>query len=104
MFVDNEVGGACATGWGELVLKTLGSFLIVELMRQGASPQEACEEAVSRIIRKYPQELKADFGVGYLAIDKEGNLGAYSVGPNFTVARFQLGKNEKLPADSWRKD
>ena len=52
MYVDNDVGGACATGVGELVMKTLGSFLIVELMRQGMNPQEACEEAVMRIIAK----------------------------------------------------
>ena len=52
MYVDNEVGGACATGVGELVMKTLGSFLIVELMRQGMNPQEACEEAVMRIVAK----------------------------------------------------
>ena len=44
LFIDNEVGGATATGLGEEVLKTVGSFLIVELMRQGKSPQEACEE------------------------------------------------------------
>ena len=54
MFVDNEVGGCCATGMGEAVMKTLGSFLVVELMRQGASPQEACEQAILRIIEKTP--------------------------------------------------
>ena len=49
LFVDNAVGGAVATGLGEEVVKTVGSFLIVELMRQGMNPQEACEEAISRI-------------------------------------------------------
>lgn len=52
LFVDNEVGGATATGVGEEVVRTVGSFLIVELMRQGKSPQEACEEGVKRIIAK----------------------------------------------------
>jgi len=52
MYADNEVGGAAATGMGELVLKTLGSFLIVELMRQGMTPQQACEEAIGRIVHK----------------------------------------------------
>ena len=54
VFCDDEIGGACATGLGEFVMKTLGSFLIVELMRQGRSPQKACEEAVGRIVKKYP--------------------------------------------------
>ena len=102
LFVDNEIGGACATGWGELVMKTLGSFLIVELMRQGATPQEACEEAVDRIVKKYPEELREDFGVGYLAMDKEGRHGAYSVGPDFSFVRYQRSENEVFQANSLR--
>ena len=50
LFVDNRVGGAVATGMGEEVVKTVGSFLIVELMRQGRTPQQACDEAISRIL------------------------------------------------------
>lgn len=93
MYVDNEVGGACATGWGELVMKTLGSFLIVELMRQGMTPQEACEEGIRRIVKRYPNELKGDFGVGYLAINKKGEHGAYSVSKGFTYAIYQQDQN-----------
>ncbi len=103
MYIDNEVGGACATGWGELVLRTLGSFLIVELMRQGMTPQEACEEGVNRILAKYSHELKNDFGVGYIAIDKQGQHGAYSIGPGFTYALHQNGENKVLTGDSHRK-
>lgn len=51
LFVDNEIGGACATGLGELVMRTCGSFLVVELMRQGRTPQQACEEAALRIVK-----------------------------------------------------
>jgi isoaspartyl peptidase/L-asparaginase-like protein (Ntn-hydrolase superfamily) len=54
LFVDGEVGGAVATGSGELVMKTLGSFLVVEMMRSGKSPAKACEEAVKRIAKKSP--------------------------------------------------
>jgi N4-(beta-N-acetylglucosaminyl)-L-asparaginase len=61
LFVDNTVGAAVATGLGEEVIKTVGSFLIVELMRQGKSPQKACEEAIQRIIEK--QRGKPDFQV-----------------------------------------
>ena len=90
MFVDNEVGGCCATGMGEAVMKTLGSFLIVELIRQGASPQEACEEAIARIVKK--QNYK-DMQIGYLAINKKGEHGAYAVHPWFNYALFQENKN-----------
>lgn len=81
MFVDNEVGGAAATGLGEAVLKSLGSFLIVELMRQGRTPQEACEEAVMRIVKKQPDYKTLQ--VGYFAVDKQGNYGGYSIQPGF---------------------
>ena len=84
MFVDNEIGGAVATGLGEAVLKTLGSFLVVELMRQGYSPQEACEEAVNRIVAK--QSNHKEFQVGYLAMNKAGEYGGYSIQPGFTAA------------------
>jgi isoaspartyl peptidase/L-asparaginase-like protein (Ntn-hydrolase superfamily) len=98
MYVDNEVGGAVATGVGELVMKTLGTFLIVELMRQGRNPQEACEEAVKRITAK--QEYK-DMQVGYLAIDKEGNYGAYAIHPGFNYALHLNGENKMHDAESY---
>lgn len=98
LFVDNEVGGACATGLGEAVLKTLGSFLIVELMRNGMSAQEACEEAIMRIVRK--QDYK-NFQIGYLAIDKNGNPGAYAIHPGFNYAYAYAGKNELIDAPSY---
>ena len=98
MYVDNEVGGACATGVGEMVMKTLGSFLIVELMRQGKNPQEACEEAVKRIVAK--QEYK-DMQVGYLAIDKVGNYGAYAIHPGFNFALHLDGENKIHDAQSF---
>ena len=98
MYVDNEVGGACATGVGELVMKTLGSFLIVELMRQGMNPQEACEEAVMRIVSK--EEYKS-MQVGYLAIDKNGNYGAYAIHPGFNYALHLNGEHGMHDAESF---
>ena len=87
MFGDNEVGGAAATGQGELVMKTLGSFLVVELMRNGMSPMEACKEAVLRIVKKIPDYEKSQ--IGYIAINKAGEVGAYCLHPDlithFTV-------------------
>jgi N4-(beta-N-acetylglucosaminyl)-L-asparaginase len=78
LFIDNEVGGATATGMGEEVLKTVGSFLIVELMRQGKTPQEACEEAVRRVVKKSGNRYK-DFQVGFIALNKKGETGAYCI-------------------------
>lgn len=96
LFIDNEVGGATATGLGEEVLKTVGSFLIVELMRQGKTPQEACEEAIQRIIKKNP-DFK-DFQVGYIALNKNGETGFYSIHEGFSVTKYQNGVNENIPS------
>ena len=71
LFIDNNIGGAVATGLGEEVVKTVGSFLVVELMRQGKSPQEACEAAVKRIVSSNTQKNK--FQVAYIAMNKDGD-------------------------------
>jgi len=86
MYVDNEIGGACATGVGELVIKIVGSFMIVELMRQGNSPQVACQKAIERIVNKYPDVRNNDTQVGFLALNKQGEVGGYSVRPGYSVA------------------
>ena len=100
MFVDNEVGGAVATGVGEAVLKTLGSFLVVELMRQGRTPQEACEEAVNRIAKN--QHYK-DIQVGYCAINKAGMHGGYSIQSGFSYVLNQKEETELFNAKSFLK-
>ncbi len=100
LYVDNEVGAACATGVGEEVLKTLGAFLIVELMRQGASPQEACEEGVRRIARRNPQvTADSSFQVGYLALDRGGRTGAFAVTPWFQYAVHDGRENRLVQGD-----
>lgn len=98
LFVDNEIGAACATGLGELITQTLGTFLIVELMRIGYSPQAACEEAVNRVIRRAKAAGITDYQAGFLAIDKNGVHGAYSVVQGFSYALYQQGKNIVLEA------
>ena len=85
LYVDNEVGGATATGVGEEVIRTVGSFLVVELMRQGLSPRDACREAVERIIKKKPETAKK-IQVGFLALSKNGDYGAYSLQKGFSYA------------------
>lgn len=98
LFVDNEVGGATATGMGELVMKTLGSFLVVELMRNGRTPQQACEEAVMRIVKKDPENKKHQ--VGYIAVNKNGETGAFSLQPGFNYALHQGGENILIDSKS----
>ena len=84
LYVDNEVGAATATGMGELMMKTVGCHLVVELMRQGASPQEACQKAVERIATRL--DNFAEFQVGFLALNKAGEYGAYCIQPGFNYA------------------
>ncbi len=96
LFVDNEIGAATATGVGELVMKTLGSFLIVELMRQGMTPQKACQEAIARIAQR--GDIKR-MQVGYLAVNKAGEYGAYALRPGFEYALYHKGENKLYEAD-----
>jgi len=101
LFIDNKIGGAVATGMGEEVVKTVGSFLIVELMRQGKSPQEACEEAISRIVSK--GERYKDFQIAYLAMNKAGDIGSYCIHKGFTYMKYQSGENKNIPSDYFNK-
>ena len=85
LFVDNEVGAACSTGKGEAVVKIVGSHTVVELMRQGATPRAACEEAVRRIAKK--QSDYKDFQVAFLALNKNGEAGAFAIQKGFQYAK-----------------
>jgi len=84
LYVDNEFGGATSTGWGEAVIRSVGCFLVVELLRQGYGPGEACEMAVDRVISKNPDWQ--DIQVGFLALNKAGEYGAFCIGPGFNYA------------------
>ena len=94
MFVDNEVGGAVATGWGEAVIRISGSHLVVELMRQGHSPEDACRLAVDRLISKNPDWK--DIQVGFLALNKKGEYGAYCIQPGFQYAAYDPENGNQL--------
>src|SRR5690606_3289175 len=98
LYVDDEVGAATATGLGESIIRICGSFLIVELMRQGRTPQEACEEAVRRLIAKN-KDIK-DIQAGFLAINKQGETGAFAVHPGFNFAKATDAGNVLVDAGS----
>lgn len=100
LFVDNEVGAATATGHGEEVIRTVGTHLVVELMRQGRNPQQACKEAVERIVKITKRRNKSlkDIQVGFIAINKEGEYGSYCIQDGFNFAVYdQKGNRLEKP-------
>jgi L-asparaginase/N4-(beta-N-acetylglucosaminyl)-L-asparaginase len=92
LYVDNEIGCAAATGLGEEVIKTTGSFLVVELMRQGYEPTKACEEALRRVIKRH--NGNPDFQIAYIAIRKDGLIGSACLKWTFEYALAQEKKNK----------
>ena len=100
LYVDNEVGAATATGHGEEVIRVTGSFLVVELMRQGYSPQQACEQAVQRIYHKLKLRNGnvAETQIGFIALNKQGEYGSYCLQPGFNYAVQQPGGSKLYPA------
>ena len=100
LFVDNEVGAATATGLGELVMKTLGSFLVVELMRNGLSPEKACQTAVNRIAKKYNISKSQ---VGFIAVNKNGEFGGYALQPGFQFVVNKSDSTELFESKSFLK-
>ena len=103
LYVDGAVGAACATGWGEAVMRVAGSHLAVETMRQGASPEAACRRVVERIDRLHGD--LSDVQVGVLALSTDGEIGAYSLRPGFDTARDTLnGGSTLIEADHLAAD
>lgn len=85
LYVDNEIGAATSSGVGEEVVRIVGSHLVVEMMRQGLSPEDACKEAVLRLKKCNPEGAKT-VQVGFLALNKKGEYGAFSLQPGFSYA------------------
>ena len=100
LFVDDEVGGACATGWGESVMRVVGAHLVVELMRAGHAPGDACRLATERVLAREravarpgaPEALQ----VGFLALAKDGTHGAHAVAPGFSYAVHDAAAGNRL--------
>jgi N4-(beta-N-acetylglucosaminyl)-L-asparaginase len=101
LFVDNEVGACTATGLGEAIIRIAGSHTVVEMMRHGMSPQEACEEAVKRIVKKH-KNLK-NLQCAFIALNKQGEVGAYSVYNGFNYAVQSDTQKELVDASFDRK-
>lgn len=99
LYVDNEVGAATATGVGEEVIRIVGCHLVVEFMRQGKSPQEACRLAVERILKKNPAKAET-IQVGFLALNKQGEYGAWGLQKGLTYAVYDANGNRLFEAES----
>jgi len=100
MYVDNEIGAAAATGMGEEVIKIVGCHLVVELMRQGNSPKDACRLAVERIAKKNPERAK-EIQVGFLALNKAGEYGAFCLQKGFNFAVHDNSGNRLIDSGSY---
>lgn len=97
LYVDGDVGAAVCTGLGEVALRTMAAFLTVECMRGGATPQQACESAVQRMM-KDPATSAETCQVGVLALSRGGNHGAFAIRDGFTYALGTRESNELLPS------
>lgn len=99
LYADDEVGAATASGVGEEMIRNSASFLVVELMRQGRSPKDACRGAIERVVHKRPAASKA-LQVCFLAIDRHGEVGAFALHPGFVYAVHDAtpGPHDKLIA------
>jgi len=96
LYVDGEVGGAASTGRGEECIRACGSFLIVEMMRAGKSPLEACKIACERVYKlNRLSSINRDhvFQVGFVALNIKGEYGAYSVREGFQYALMNKDGN-----------
>ena len=102
LFVDNEVGAATSSGVGEEVIRICGTHTVIEQMRFGRSPEQACREAINRIVRRDPAKAK-EIQVGFLALSKTGEIGAFSIAKGFTyaVTNSDYPKGKVFEAKSW---
>ncbi|WP_025762307.1 isoaspartyl peptidase/L-asparaginase family protein [Dyadobacter tibetensis] len=95
LFVDNEVGAATSSGQGEEVIRVCGTHLVVEFMRSGLSPEKACKKAIERIVKPNPERAKT-FQVGFIAINKKGEIGAYAIQKGFNYTVTEQGGAHKI--------
>ncbi len=100
LFVDNEVGACTATGQGEDVIRIAGSHTVVELMRQGLSPEAACKKAIERIVKIKKEKVK-DIQVAFIAINKKGETGSFAIHKGFNYAIKNKTTEKLVDAKSW---
>lgn len=98
-YVDNDVGGACATGIGELAIRNAAAFAIVERMRAGVDPTRACQEILERMVKKSPEvRSNPDAQLAFIAMNKAGETGAAVLRQKQKVFRYAIVRGAKRPA------
>ena len=97
IFVDNEVGAATSTGVGEENMRICGTHLVVEFMRQGDSPETACRKAIDRVVKRDMAKAKT-FQLAYLALNKNGEYGAYALQKGFVFCVKSNGEEKLIPS------
>jgi isoaspartyl peptidase/L-asparaginase-like protein (Ntn-hydrolase superfamily) len=102
LYVDGDAGAATSSGLGEEVIRTCGSHAVVEMMRSGMKPGEACKKVVERIVKRNVERAKG-LQVGFLALDKKGNFGAFAIHKGFTYSVKNAGVEEVFEAGSYFK-
>jgi len=100
LFIDNEVGACTATGQGEDVIRVAGSHSVVELMRQGLSPEAACKKVIERIV-KIKKEKAKNIQVAFLAVNKKGQVGSFAIHPGFEYAIRTNAMEKMVKSKSW---
>jgi N4-(beta-N-acetylglucosaminyl)-L-asparaginase len=101
LYVDNEVGAASATGVGEEVVRIVGSHTVVEMLRQGRSPEEACKEAVRRMVKLKGESAAKKLQIGFIALNKAGEYGCFAMNNDFTMAVHTKAGPQIIPSKSW---
>lgn len=101
LYIDGEVGGAVAAGSVELIIKNLCAFMVVEFMRSGMSPEEACNAVIARIVKKNPDNTNLQ--IGFIALTRSGETGAASLHPGFNYAIKSKSTSILREAGSWFK-
>ena len=100
LYVDNEVGACTATGQGEEVIRISGSHTVIELMRQGLSPEAACKKAIERIVKIKSKTLES-IQVAFLALNKKGEVGAFAIHKGFNYAVKSNDVEKLVDSKSW---
>lgn len=101
LFVDNEIGAASATGVGEEVVRIVGSHTVVEMMRQGRSPEEACKEAVRRMVKIKGEKAAKELQIGFIALNKAGEYGCFAMNSDFSMPVKTADGPKLIKAKSW---
>ncbi|MBI1390234.1 MAG: glycosylasparaginase [bacterium] len=102
LYMDGEVGGATGTGVGERAIETCAAFAIVEMMRNGKTPQEACEALIRRVARRNSGKLAFQFA--FMAMNVDGEYGAASYQSGFEYALLKDGKITLNTGKTFGKD